>query len=340
MAVVCNMGYRKYSYQQWCINSLYDKVMSGDLNTMPSYQREIVWTDAQQEALITTICNGMPIPSISIVEEDISVSDWIEECLDGKNRINSIIRFMNDEIQIGTKTYTELSDRERRWFGTIQIQVCLFTYMDVEERRKHFRAIQAGVPLKKTEITWSHDECTLLVKVKELRYNYQEQIANLWSTKNRSDIQLLFTIINFIEYASSNKNVMYAKLINGGNTERWLLGHSNNLDYSSVIYITEIVLNKLTNIISTVEPVKKIKQPIIYDLTRVLAYNKFNINTVSSDKCAEFINMANMVYENPNSTVNPLCAQYISIIMQNTGGAQTSVKTCVKRTNLLLNFLG
>ncbi len=153
--------------------------MSGDLNTMPSYQREIVWTDAQQEALITTICNGMPIPSISIVEEDISVSDWIEECLDGKNRINSIIRFMNDEIQIGTKTYTELSDRERRWFGTIQIQVCLFTYMDVEERRKHFRAIQAGVPLKKTEITWSHDECTLLVKVKELRYNYQEQIANL-----------------------------------------------------------------------------------------------------------------------------------------------------------------
>ena len=64
-----------------------------ELIIAPDYQRLFRWTEQQQSRLIESILVGLPIPPIFVVEN----RDGVLELVDGLQRINTILHFMNSD---------------------------------------------------------------------------------------------------------------------------------------------------------------------------------------------------------------------------------------------------
>jgi len=64
-----------------------------DLN--PIYQRDVVWNDEKQSNFINSVIRGI-IPNNLIL--NLNTTDGKETCLDGKQRITSLVRFKKNEI--------------------------------------------------------------------------------------------------------------------------------------------------------------------------------------------------------------------------------------------------
>ncbi|KIP05072.1 hypothetical protein PHLGIDRAFT_169058 [Phlebiopsis gigantea 11061_1 CR5-6] len=81
------------------IRSLYDLLVEGTIDLDPVYQRDVVWPETKQAGLIDSMLRNYYIPPVIFArkwnkhnEQDIRV------CIDGKQRLTSIRRFMDGEI--------------------------------------------------------------------------------------------------------------------------------------------------------------------------------------------------------------------------------------------------
>jgi len=65
------------------------------INLNPEYQRDIVWSNEKQSAFINSIMRNI-IPNAIIFNNN--ESELIQICMDGKQRITSLVRFKKNEI--------------------------------------------------------------------------------------------------------------------------------------------------------------------------------------------------------------------------------------------------
>ena len=65
-------------------------------------QRPFVWTVLQNQQLIESILKGCPIPKITVIrhEPDESRKNTVWQVIDGKQRINAFLTFINNEFPI------------------------------------------------------------------------------------------------------------------------------------------------------------------------------------------------------------------------------------------------
>lgn len=70
---------------------LYRMVLENSLNTQPSYQRRVVWSNADRSRFIDSLSKRLPIPSLCI-----SVSNEKYEVIDGQQRIATIVAFLEE----------------------------------------------------------------------------------------------------------------------------------------------------------------------------------------------------------------------------------------------------
>jgi hypothetical protein len=75
------------------IFTLVSRIKSGDLDLQPDFQRGLVWPESKKKRLVDTILREWYIPAIHLV-----VNDELdrEEVLDGQQRLQSIMEFMDD----------------------------------------------------------------------------------------------------------------------------------------------------------------------------------------------------------------------------------------------------
>lgn len=71
-------------------------------------QRELVWTPFQKEQLIYSVLKGIKLPPIYVLkyfktEEDYSKRDHIYQVIDGKQRLTTLLSFINSEFYITWK---------------------------------------------------------------------------------------------------------------------------------------------------------------------------------------------------------------------------------------------
>jgi hypothetical protein len=66
---------------------------AGLINLSPSYQRDVVWTDSNQSALVESLLLQLYVPPIIFA---VKGTQWT--CVDGKQRLTSIRRFIDSEI--------------------------------------------------------------------------------------------------------------------------------------------------------------------------------------------------------------------------------------------------
>ncbi|WP_019934126.1 GmrSD restriction endonuclease domain-containing protein [Oceanimonas smirnovii] len=80
------------------ISSLNEWRILDKFNMSPKYQRHSVWSTEQQSLLIDSILKNIPIPPIFLREKIDKKGKTTFEVIDGKQRLTSIFRFIDNEI--------------------------------------------------------------------------------------------------------------------------------------------------------------------------------------------------------------------------------------------------
>lgn len=127
--------------------------MNGLLNIRPPYQREFVYTEKQQQAVIDSILKGYPLGVLYWTQH----SDGKMDVIDGQQRIMSICRFVTGTTYCldsnGNEQYFEgLTDAEKDRIRNYKLSVHLCLGTD-EERLEWFRVINTvGEKLNQQEL--------------------------------------------------------------------------------------------------------------------------------------------------------------------------------------------
>lgn len=129
----------------------------GKLDVRPEYQREFVYDDKQQQAVINTILHGFPLNIMYFVDRQ----DGDFEVLDGQQRILSICNFAVNKLSVripaatggfDTVNYPNLFDEQRERFLDYKLQVYICEGSD-KEKFEWFQTINiAGEKLETQEI--------------------------------------------------------------------------------------------------------------------------------------------------------------------------------------------
>lgn len=104
----------------------------GYLNLNPPYQRGDVWGGERQRNLIRSLLLGIPIASVIV--NDRFDAKWGEEIvvIDGKQRITTILKFLDDSLQIPRDWVSE-EDIEMSPCGLVSFKDCTLRF------QRHFR---------------------------------------------------------------------------------------------------------------------------------------------------------------------------------------------------------
>ncbi|KAF4580786.1 hypothetical protein EYR38_003073 [Pleurotus pulmonarius] len=150
--------------------ALYDQIHSSDINLEPEYQRAVVWPESKQIGLIDSVFRNFYIPPVIFAVTLYEDGSESKTCIDGKQRLTSIHRFMDglvhrdpytgeklwykDTSASGATTKTRkklLPEKYRRLFSNKQI-VCV-EYADItsSDEREIFQRVQLGMALTPAE---------------------------------------------------------------------------------------------------------------------------------------------------------------------------------------------
>ncbi|OJT05809.1 hypothetical protein TRAPUB_3342 [Trametes pubescens] len=142
-------------------HALYDQICSGDIDLQPPYQRDVVWPDTKQVGLIDSIFRNFYVPPVIFVVHTTDDGGERRVCVDGKQRLTSIHRFISGEIPYKDAFTGEkfvfrddtavkgqlLPEKYKKLFTNKQI-VCM-EYQDItsENEREIFQRVQLGMAL-------------------------------------------------------------------------------------------------------------------------------------------------------------------------------------------------
>lgn len=157
----------EYRYNQQLINTTFNdinyKCLRFKINLNPDYQREVVWSKDKMEGLIESIINGYYVPPIIL-----NLINGKYNCIDGKQRISTIIKFLNNEIcyNIGDNDlhFNDFDEQSKESFLNRSFQTCLYQDLDYLTELEIFRRVQKGEPMTKMEIIRSYNT-ELIIKL-------------------------------------------------------------------------------------------------------------------------------------------------------------------------------
>ncbi|KAK0442485.1 uncharacterized protein EV420DRAFT_1578194 [Desarmillaria tabescens] len=149
--------------------ALYEQILTNDINLDPEYQRDVVWTQQKQTGLIDSVLRNFYIPPVIFAVNSFDDGTETRTCIDGKQRLTSIHRFMEGLIphqdhETGEKYWYKdnpgaPSKRKKnllpeylcRMFSNKQV-VCV-EYQDLpdEGERDIFQRVQLGMALTPSE---------------------------------------------------------------------------------------------------------------------------------------------------------------------------------------------
>lgn len=134
---------KKRRVETWPAKDLISKVESGELDLDTEYQREVIWPKEKQALLIDSILKDIDIPKIYLAY---FVKEKRYECIDGKQRIASILEFYNNNLQATTgENYKNLP--ENRIFLDYGFSVTIIQNPTKEEISELFKRLNIGTPL-------------------------------------------------------------------------------------------------------------------------------------------------------------------------------------------------
>lgn len=120
---------------------------------IPDYQRELVWSNAQQSRFIESILLNLPIPYLYVADITSGEDAGRLEIVDGSQRIRTLVRFMDNEFElekleildtlIGFRHRDLPLPRQLR-FGRKTLRMIELIEVDEEARRQLFDRLNSG----------------------------------------------------------------------------------------------------------------------------------------------------------------------------------------------------
>lgn len=149
--------------------ALFAQIHNNDIDLEPEYQREVVWTDDKQIRLIDSILRNYYIPPIIFAVQSKDDGTEHRTCIDGKQRLTSIHRFMEGLIPhrdhaTNQKFYYQdnpdakdrspkhlLPEKYRTVFANKQIVCVEYHELTESAERDIFQRVQNGLALTPSE---------------------------------------------------------------------------------------------------------------------------------------------------------------------------------------------
>ena len=124
------------------------RAYGGRLDVRPPYQREFVYGDDQQHAVIDTVMQDFPLNVMYWAVRE----DGTYEIIDGQQRTLSICKFYNREFSYMMRYYQNFQDDEQERFLNYKLQIYICSGTD-SEKLKWFKTINiAGEELTEQEL--------------------------------------------------------------------------------------------------------------------------------------------------------------------------------------------
>ncbi|KAK0225296.1 hypothetical protein IW262DRAFT_1456376 [Armillaria fumosa] len=150
--------------------ALYEQIISNDIDLDPEYQRGQVWRENKQTGLIDSIFRNFYIPPVIFAVNLFEDGTETRTCIDGKQRLTSIHRFMEGLIphrdhDTGRKYWYRydhpgvpsskqkniLPETLRRLFANKQIVCVEYPDLTDDDERDIFQRVQLGMALTAAE---------------------------------------------------------------------------------------------------------------------------------------------------------------------------------------------
>lgn len=120
---------------------------------IPDYQRDLVWTKAQQCRFIESLLLNLPVPYIYVSDVQDGDNEGLLEIVDGSQRIRTIVNFLENKLILkklklltsldGFK-FSDLSTVRQMRFKRKTLRVIELIAMDEESRRELFDRLNTG----------------------------------------------------------------------------------------------------------------------------------------------------------------------------------------------------
>lgn len=145
------------------VETIYTRIESDPkrLDLQPNFQRGEVWSIPKKRKLIDSILRGWRIPPVHVIEN----TDYVDEVLDGQQRLATIRDFMQDKIKIdgflsptekaiqslNNLTFSELDSTIKNKFLKYSITIIRLTEYTVEEPAELFFRLNQPATLTSAE---------------------------------------------------------------------------------------------------------------------------------------------------------------------------------------------
>jgi len=145
------------------VETIYTRIESTPkrLDLQPNFQRGEVWSIPKKRKLIDSILRGWRIPPVHVIEN----KDYVDEVLDGQQRLATIRDFMQDKIRIDGflspyneiiksldgKTFSQLNGSIQNKFMKYSITIIRLTEYTVEEPAELFFRLNQPATLTSAE---------------------------------------------------------------------------------------------------------------------------------------------------------------------------------------------
>lgn len=115
----------EYRVRSVSLLNLVNDVRNGRLIPDAYFQRNLVWRDVHNIDFIRTILLGLPFPQIFISKGkvDVETMSTVSCIVDGQQRTNAIIEYIDDQYAVDGKLYSELNDVKKSEFLKYEVAV-------------------------------------------------------------------------------------------------------------------------------------------------------------------------------------------------------------------------
>ncbi len=136
------------------INELYEKINRGEITSEIDIQRDIVYDFEKQVLVIDSIMNDIPLPAFYIWNnEDIAENERGKyEVLDGRQRLEAIKNFKQNDIRYKGKQYKETDPALQEKFDTTELSIIICSGTEQHKRNIFERINTLGVALNEFEV--------------------------------------------------------------------------------------------------------------------------------------------------------------------------------------------
>ncbi|MEA2099896.1 MAG: DUF262 domain-containing protein [Campylobacterota bacterium] len=244
----------KLQYSAFELKRQYEDKKRQNIILNPDFQRGKVWTEGKQKSeLIESILMGIPLPVIYLFE----TIDGKKEVVDGRQRITTLIEFMNNEFKL--KSLQMLPNINNQSFDELDpflqakiedYPLSIFVIQPPTPERVKFdifdRVNRGGTQLNNQEMRnalYRGNSTKLLKELSELEI-FKRATNKKLSSKRMKDRFLILRFIGFYLLKMKKIDIEYKSNINDFSAE--VMKYLNEFEnYSDILYLKDIFINAM-----------------------------------------------------------------------------------------------